>query len=307
MRRYFRIFLGQGSKHAALGIQEGWVGTSWLADIDLSDRFPDNLKDFNQQFIDEVMARDGVTSRVGAGLACGMTWTLGRGMSEGDVVICSDQGGLFHIGTIAAQYRYVKGGPLPHRRAVNWLNVNFRREDVSEEFRRTLTSGNVVSNIDHHRNELERLISGEPGAVFVNDDRVENPLSFVLERHLEDFLVSNWAHTDLGKHLDIFQQDGETVGRQFQTDTGEIDILAQSKDGKELVVIELKRGRVSDVVVGQILRYMSYVKDLDDSKSVRGIIIGTEDDIRFRRALAMVPNIEFLRYEVSFSLKKVDR
>jgi restriction system protein len=77
-----------------------------------------------------------------------------------------------------------------------------------------------------------------------------------------------------------------------------------SKDKKRLLVIELKKGRASDKVVGQILRYMGYVKqDLaDEGQTVKGAIIALEDDIRIRRALAMVPDVSFYRYEVSFRL-----
>ena len=116
--------------------------------------------------------------------------------------------------------------------------------------------------------------------------------------------MTNWAGTELGKRYDILSEDGVMVGQQYQTDTGPIDILAVSKDGKELLVVELKRGRVSDVVVGQILRYMGYVTELDPSKTVRGVIIGTDDDQRFKRAISMVNNLEFYRYELDFRLLK---
>jgi RecB family endonuclease NucS len=72
-----------------------------------------------------------------------------------------------------------------------------------------------------------------------------------LEEHLEDFLVENWAQTDFGKEYEIFEEDGEKVGQQYPTDTGLVDILAIRKDGKELLVLELKKGRASDAVVGQ--------------------------------------------------------
>jgi restriction system protein len=39
-------------------------------------------------------------------------------------------------------------------------------------------------------------------------------------------------------------------------------------------------------------------------QTVRGVVIALEDDQRLRRALAMVPAIEFYRYEVSFKLVK---
>jgi restriction system protein len=66
---------------------------------------------------------------------------------------------------------------------------------------------------------------------------------FALEKHLEEFLVQNWQQTELGKNYDIYQEDGEIIGQQYPSDTGPIDILAISKDKKELLVVELKKGR----------------------------------------------------------------
>ena len=79
-----------------------------------------------------------------------------------------------------------------------------------------------------------------------------------------------------------------------------------SKDRKTLLVVELKRERASDSVVGQVLRYMGYVKEqlADANQKVRGVIIALEDDQRMRRALAMTPDIEFFRYQVSFKLHR---
>ena len=96
------------------------------------------------------------------------------------------------------------------------------------------------------------------------------------------------------------------VGQQFQTDTGPIDILAISKDKKELLVVELKKGKASDNVVGQIQRYMGYVKEELASKEqkVKGVIIALEDNLGIRRALAVTNNIEFYRFQVSFKLFK---
>ena len=70
--------------------------------------------------------------------------------------------------------------------------------------------------------------------------------------------------------------------------------------------MELKKGRASDVVVGQLLRYMGFVQEelAEPTQAVRGVIIALEDDQRLRRALAMVPSIEFYRYEVNFKLVK---
>ena len=63
--------------------------------------------------------------------------------------------------------------------------------------------------------------------------------------------------------LKIFDMHEEEVGgkrKEFRTDTGEIDIFAIWKYGTEYLVIELKKGRASEKVVGQIQTYMGFIK-----------------------------------------------
>jgi RecB family endonuclease NucS len=96
-----------------------------------------------------------------------------------------------------------------------------------------------------------------PPKLISTDETVEGPSAFATEEHLEDFLVENWAQTKLGEEYDIYEEDGERA-QQYQTDTGSLDILAISKDKKRLLVVELKKGRASDAVVGQTMRYMSW-------------------------------------------------
>ena len=75
-----------------------------------------------------------------------------------------------------------------------------------------------------------------------------------------------------------------------------------------MLVIELKRGRASDVVVGQVQRYMGYVVSelATENQRVRGVIIALEEDQRLRRALTVAPNISFYRYRVRFDLEKCE-
>jgi restriction system protein len=79
-----------------------------------------------------------------------------------------------------------------------------------------------------------------------------------------------------------------------------------SKDKKELLVVELKKGRASDNVVGQIQRYMGYVLEelAEKNQKVKGVILALDDNLRIRRALAVASNIEFYRYQISFKLFK---
>jgi hypothetical protein len=128
--------------------------------------------------------------------------------------------------------------------------------------------------------------------------------SFMFERHLEDFLITNWERTPLGKSYSIYEEDGIPVGRQYRTETGPLDILAISKDNSEFLIVELKRDRASDEVVGQTLRYMGWVlKNLcGDNQAVSGCIVALSGDTKLENALYPIDNIKFLRYEVDFRL-----
>jgi restriction system protein len=93
--------------------------------------------------------------------------------------------------------------------------------------------------------------------------------------------------------------------RQFETDVGTIDILAQETSSNAFVVIELKKGRESDKVVGQVLRYMGWVSEnlCQQSQDVKGIIICKEEDPRLSSALRMVKNVSVKYYQVDFTLQ----
>ena len=143
--------------------------------------------------------------------------------------------------------------------------------------------------------------------MFCPNPEVEDAVEFAMEKHLEEFLIKNWANTPFGKHYRIYEEDGKMIGQQYLSDTGPIDILAKSKDGKTLLVIELKKGRASDVVVGQIQRYMGYVKEelAEAGQQVKGVIIGLEADNRLKRALSVTTNVEFFAYHIDFRLDKL--
>ena len=195
---------------------------------------------------------------------------------------------------------------LFHRRPVQWMNVSIDAPPWVTQLRRSAGSIGVVSNITQYGDQIERLISGgKPPVIISTDETVEDPSAFAMEAHLEDFLVANWSHTELGKDYDIYEDNGQKA-QQYPTDTGRIDILAVSKDKKTLLVVELKKGKAADVAVGQTLRYMGFVKEelAEENQTVRGLVIALEDDQRIRRALSMMPNIEFWRYQVSFKLVK---
>ena len=299
--------LGKKSIHAAEGFSNNFIGADFEINQDLTNSLPELWREFNKIFIPEFIKTHPDKSKVAAGLACGALWTIAKGIGLGDIVLCPDGSGHYHIGEVTGDYYHAPGQILQHRRPVHWFQKTVARSDMSEALRNSTGSIGTVSDITKYSEELEHLIGGETKPSLIStDETIEDVATFVLEKHLEEFLVSNWKQTELGKHFEIFEEDGEIVGQQYPTDTGPIDVLAISKDKKEILIVELKKGRASDSVVGQIQRYMGYVLQelAEPHQKVRGIIIALDDDQRIRRALAVAPNIEFYRYQVSFKLEK---
>lgn len=299
--------LGAKSVHADECFKGNFIGADFTIKEDLSKNLPDNWRDFNKHFIPVFLHNLPQKSKVSAGLSCGALWTVSKGINVGDIVLCPNGSGSYYIGEVLDTYSYHPGQMLPHRRTVKWYPNLVDRSAMSDQLKNSAGSIGTVSDVSKYAEEIERLIAGNrPPTLISTDQTVEDPAIFALEKHLEDFLVQNWKQTELGKNYDIYEEDGELVGQQYQSDTGPIDILAISKDKKELLVVELKKGRVSDSVVGQIQRYMGYVQEelAEEGQKVKGVIIALEDDLRIKRALAVTTNIEFYKYQVSFRLFK---
>lgn len=307
MKRYYRIMLGAKSIHADECFKGNFIGADFSINFDLTNNLPDNWRDFNQKYIPEWLATHPGKSKVAAGLSCGALWTIAKGIQKGEIVLCPSGQGNYYIGEVIDNYSYKPNNILPHRRQVKWYPNTIERTAMSEALRNSSGSIGTVSDITKYADEIETLIGGtRPATIISTDTSVENANEFALEKHLEDFLVKNWKQTELGKDYDIYEEDGELVGQQYPSDTGPIDILAISKDKKTILVVELKKGRVSDNVVGQIQRYMGYVLEelAEDNQKVKGIIIALEDDLRIKRALSVTNNIEFYRYQINFRLFK---
>ena len=122
---------------------------------------------------------------------------------------------------------------------------------------------------------------------------------FSLEKQLKSFLIENWDRTEIG-------QEYEFIDDEYPTNLGNIDILAKNEN--EVLIIELKRGRASDAVAGQLARYMGQIKDNPEFKNMnqRGIIISLDNDERIRSALSVIPNTSLYKYNISFSLERTN-
>ena len=308
---YYRVMLGRGSVFAQTCFDGGFIGCDFEIKEDLQFQLPDDWREFNKKFIPYLLEANPERSRVSAGLSCGSLWNIAKGIRIDDVVLSPDGKGTYHVCKVTGDYYYLGDQDLPHRRKVNWFTT-IARTELSQELRNATGSIGTVANVSRFAEELEQLIATgtlpSPPRVISTDPEVEDPTAFALESHLQEFLVENWDQTSLGKEFKIYEEAGERIGDQYPTDTGPLDILAVSRDGSRLLVVELKKGKAADVAVGQILRYMGFVKDelAASGQKVEGIIIGLDDDKRVRRALSILPDVHFYRYKIEFNLVPAD-
>ena len=126
----------------------------------------------------------------------------------------------------------------------------------------------------------------------------ELPLS--IERQLEDFLAANISLLEPG--LQLYSNSEGQQGRQYPTDVGVIDLLAIRPNG-DFLVVELKRGRSSDAVVGQISRYMGWIaRHVADSHQVFGLILTYERDESLRYAVYANPALKLKRFRLRLDI-----
>jgi restriction system protein len=298
---------GRGGQYAETMIKAGYLGVDFIGDYDIRPHLGGGAEVFRGAMNSIYLEMYPEKSRIAAGLAMGNLWAACEGISEGDLVLAPKPDRTYQYGVVTGGYEYHAGTDLPHRRRVDWKG-SLSRDDMSPTLASSAGSLMTVFQLAAHTAELATLTQlADPfqPAVEAISSQIEDQLAFQMERQLEDFLVHNWRSTALGQEYDIYEEEGQVKGQQYPTDTGPMDILAISKDRTRLLVVELKRARASDAVVGQIQRYMGYVQDalLEPGQSVEGVIIAQEDDLRIRRALSIAQNIRFMKYRVEFHLE----
>jgi restriction system protein len=236
------------------------------------------------------------------GLFTNMIWDFYHEMSPGDTIIAR-RGlktivGIGKVGN-SAIYSPGKNPNIGHR---NFLNVVWDTGFREKKFSEIMFLRPTITKISEA--EFQSLLS-EPLSVSQEEiAATEDFYIFGLEKHLEDFIVSNFQNVFRGR-LQIYE-DQEGNGQQYKTEIGPIDILAFEPSSNSYVVIELKRARPSDQVIGQVLRYMGWVKSnlCKEGQTVKGLVICNERDPKLTYALSMTQGIDVRYYRASFELRE---
>ncbi|HEM7873890.1 TPA: DUF91 domain-containing protein [Burkholderia contaminans] len=140
-----------------------------------------------------------------------------------------------------------------------------------------------------------------------DDDEDIRETAFELEAQLQDFIAYNIQSIPINdKRLTLYvDPTSGSKGIEFQTPVGRIDVLATDADGG-FVVFELKRGRAPDQAIGQLARYMGWLKKtIARDREVHGVIVAREINETLTYSVAAMPNVSLYEYKVKFDLKMI--
>jgi len=238
----------------------------------------------------------------------------------GDVVIAYMGNNIVAaIGDVTGDYEYNDknkvGDPdgevgYPNQRKVRWWpNPRyFNRSNLPPDLYKWVALPATLYTREYDIEQLKTILQGVPSG---EEGREAQPIvgpeearAFALETHLRDFLARNLQFVEEG--LSLFRDETRREGIEYPTDTGPIDLLAVDRN-KGFVVFELKVSRGPDRALGQLMRYMGWVrKKLAGSNDVRGIIVAQRIDDGLKLAASENPRIKLLEYELSFKVKPAE-
>lgn len=205
------------------------------------------------------------------------------------------------VGTIESGYFFDDkdnlGSPkalgYSHKREVRWREKPqmFDRNFLPDDFRSSVCIPGTFRTLKYDFSIIEEELDKIP-------DEIERQkvLEVESEEQMRLYFKNNIEQLERGL----------VVLDERDTSVGQVDILAKSVD--VWVVIELKRN-ASDSAVGQLLGYMSAVKEDKNTDKVRGIIIAESITERVRKAVEFLNdfglNISLCTCELRFVAKEM--
>lgn len=146
-------------------------------------------------------------------------------------------------------------------------------------------------NEDAARRKQSSLKNNPP-----NSDQTSSEAdAFDSEEDLQKYLAQHWDATNLGKDWKLYG-NGHVNTREI----GIIDLLAQHRHRPSWLLVELKVHKTSDEVLGQVLRYMGWVKQhlAGENDTVEGLIIASGTDPQTWYGLKCLSDVRMMCYRL---------
>lgn len=259
MKQYNRIMLGEHGKHLPDCLENNYVGTNFLPDVDLSAFDPSDEAKWRKQMVELFLQKHPDKSIGTARNSIGFLWTVCYGLKDDDIILASNGEGKYRIGKISGDYYYVPGGILPHRRRVTWLSTVINRKDMSKELQNSTGSIGTCCNITKYAAEIDGLIGNsteDSNNSATNTTTNENYTERSLHRLLANAMLSEGILTKTIFHEKSTKSDPtkwvhpDMVGvrfNEFQDNvTRTLLKAADTKEYLEIYSFELKKSINND-------------------------------------------------------------
>jgi len=130
---------------------------------------------------------------------------------------------------------------------------------------------------------------------------------FAYEKDLQNYLARNLEKLEPGLALYQDAENPSIVGLEFPVGGRFVDILARDRNGN-FVVVELKVSKGYDKVVGQMLRYIGWLKKnlATEGECVRGIIVAREITEDLVLAVSCLKNVRLVEYQLNIEFRPVN-
>ena len=231
---------------------------------------------------------------------------------------------------MAASLAPKDGSPFVRSDAIRWFENNYpkvKRATITAHLTRMST--NAPSRLHHNiksdddllfqidRNTFRRYspqsdptpihdkplasTAGDAGDGVPPDANISD--EFAYEKDLQNYLSKNLCLIADG--LSLYEDEGIS-GIEFPVGGRYIDILALDASNN-FVVVELNVSRGYDRVVGQLMRYMAWIrKNLAESnQSVSGVILARNISEDLALACSELENVKLYEYELSLTLTEI--
>ena len=214
------------------------------------------------------------------GLFVNMIWAFYHEISPGDQIIARrGRKTLAAVGSVTGSPFYSPGKNPVHAHP-NFIGVSWQEQPRNKLFPDVVFPMPTLAEISEE--QFRKFVDGLGPQHLPTEapQAIEDTNEFVLEKYLEDFIVSNFDTIFKGE-LQIYEDVEGNDGQQYTTDVGPIDILAVERKSGSFVVIELKRAPVgSGCWPDSSIHGMGQEEPCAEGQAVKGLVICRHFDVK---------------------------
>jgi Tfp pilus assembly protein PilF len=174
--------------------------------------------------------------------------------------------------------------------------TKFANEEIARIQERIAKQEQGEEEIEEEEIEEQEVIAGDNKERQRIKRRTPVPSEQWLERMLEEKIQK--YNEAFNRRLRMYDRP-EGYGRQFAIPkVGQIDLLVEDIEENDLIVIELKQGTSDDQVIGQISRYITWVREnlAQRDQKVLGIVCVYHASSKLQLSARNIPGLEVFEY-----------